>query len=89
MNNLTERVYLLYQCAPSTELRGRRKEHDRGCFLWAVRSTKKPPTGKCEMQAAPCKRCKNRPRIAPAQITTFYDRISAQGEMDRRNGVEE
>ena len=81
---MSERFYLLWRCAPSSEVRGRRADHEGGCMNWAVRSVKRPPTGKNQVQAK-CTACGRRPRLEPALISLFYDKESATDEMMKRN----
>jgi len=52
--------YYIYQCAPSTESRGRRADHDKGCGKWNVRGTNvnlNTPAGRKGIQARPCPHC--------------------------------
>jgi hypothetical protein len=79
-----KRFFLLWRCAPSSEVRGRRADHEGGCMKWAIRSVKHLPTAKNQVQAK-CVACGRRPRLEPAIITLFYDRESAEAEMNKRN----
>jgi hypothetical protein len=81
---MNDRFYLLWRCAPSSEVRGRRADHDGGCMTWAVRACKRPPTGKQQLQAK-CTACGRRPRLEPALISLFYDRESAEEARDKKN----
>ena len=64
--------YYLYQCSASTESRGRREDHDKGCGRWAVRASNinlndpKTPS----IQSRPCKNpdCKKRQRLSKKNV---------------------
>jgi len=75
------RKYLLYQCVPSSETRGRRPTHNNGCFKWAVRMTKDP---NFNIQTK-CKWCGNRGRKNAGTVEVFETRQEAEFEMYRRN----
>ena len=91
MNNITvnltdasDRKYLLFQCAPSSETRGRRPTHDNGCKMWGVRMTT-VPTFDIQTQ---CKWCGNRGRKHADHFDAadvFSKRTDAEVEMYRRN----
>jgi len=86
--NEQKRYWLIFQCAPSSETRGFRPSHDGGCMKWNTRSTKRPPTGKVQMQAN-CKYCHRRPRISPKQISLFYVKNEAESECQLRNAQQD
>jgi hypothetical protein len=79
-----QRYFLLWRCAPSSEVRGRRVSHEGGCMNWAVRSSKDLCKGKNQIQAK-CKVCGRRPRLEPALITTYFNKEAAENERDNRN----
>lgn len=62
--------YYAYQCAPSTEVRGRRADHDKGCGLWAVRASNtnlNDHSKRNSIQSRPCKSlcgCTKRQRLS-------------------------
>ena len=77
----------LWQCAPSTELKGYAKHYDDGsCYLWQVRSSQVRITQKKRIQGK-CKSCGRRPRLALHLVETFFDEEQAQEEADRRNKI--
>ena len=71
MNNAPERYYHVYQCAPSTETRGRRTEHDNGCGSYEIFSSKIGLRNDQKIQASPCSECTNRKRLNSGLVTTF------------------
>jgi hypothetical protein len=79
-----QRRYLLWRCAPSSEVRGRRAGNEGGCMNWAVRSCKRPPTAKNQVQAE-CTACGRRPRLDPSNIDVYYDKESAEEARDKKN----
>ena len=88
MNNITvkvtdasDRKYLLFQCVPSTETRGRRPAHNNGCFKWGVRMTK---DSSLDIQTK-CKWCGNRGRKNAGTVKEYSDRRDAEFEMYKRN----
>jgi hypothetical protein len=80
------RLYLLYQCAPSTEIKGYRANYDGGCLRWGIRTraATNPVTDVNQVQAR-CTACQRRPRLSPKNISVFYDKLSAEAERDKRN----
>ena len=52
-----------YQCAPSSETRGRRAVHDGGCGHWNVRGTNIRLDGRNAIQGSPCVKCGRRMRL--------------------------
>ena len=52
-----------YQCAPSSETRGRRAVHDGGCGHWNVQSSNTLLDGRQAIQASPCANCGRRMRL--------------------------
>jgi len=57
-----------YECAPSSETRGRRKAHDKGCGWWNVYGSNKPLDGRHDIQASPCEMCANRKRLNAGNV---------------------
>jgi len=56
------KYYYAYQCSPSTELRGRRPDHDKGCGKWSVRGSNtnlQSLSKKNSIQSRPC----NHPKV--------------------------
>ena len=76
-----QRRVFLWKCAPSSETRGRRKEHDNGCNWWNIKSTDKP----FPQQMTPCQKCANRPRKNEGGIYEQISVLEAKREQDRRN----
>lgn len=81
---LTRNFYYVFQCAQSTELRGRK--YVGGCGKWNVRKSKIALIKVRQMQGN-CKFCARRPRINPRAVTTFFDADTAKEEANARNGV--
>jgi len=69
--------HYVYECAPSTELRGRGPQHDKGCGHFNVRGTNKnlndTRTGKGEIQSRPCQH-----RLPDGTICGKKQRLSAE-----------
>jgi hypothetical protein len=86
---MSDRIYLLYQCAPSVVNAGRRANYDGGCLHWSIRSraASKPITKVNQIQAR-CPVCPRRPRLSPKNITVFYDKDDAERECLHRNMLE-
>ena len=76
--------YYVFQCAQSTELRGRK--FVGGCGKWNVRKSKIALTKVRQMQGK-CKFCDRRPRINPRAVSTYFDATTAKQEANARNGV--
>ena len=60
-----------YECAPSSETRGRREAHDGGCGWWNVRGTNNPLDGRKDIQGSPCKKCGRRMRLNRGIVEAF------------------
>ena len=78
------KYYYVYQCAPSSETRGRRADHDKGCGHWAVRMSRTDLSAHWPkpVQTKPCKKCGKRQRlnwgtvrVAPNNLTHDSDLI--------------
>jgi hypothetical protein len=52
-----------YECAPSSETRGRRPTHDGGCGHWNVMASSTLLDGRQTIQASPCENCHRRRRL--------------------------
>jgi len=88
MNRMTvkennEMKYLLFQCVPSSETRGRRPSHNNGCLKWGVRMTK---NASLEIQTK-CKWCGNRGRKNAGTVQEYPSRQEAELEMYKRNST--
>jgi len=88
MNKVTlkennEMKYLLFQCVPSSETRGRRPSHNNGCLKWGVRMTKNTTL---EIQTK-CKWCGNRGRKNAGTVQEYPSRQEAELEMYKRNST--
>ena len=81
VTDATEKKYLLFQCVPSTETRGRRPTHSNGCFKWGVRMTK---DSNLEIQTK-CRWCGNRGRKNEGTVKVYHERNEAELEMYKRN----
>lgn len=81
---LSRNFYYIFQCAQTTELRGRK--YEGGCGHWNVRKSKIALTKARQMQGN-CSKCGRRPRINPRAVTTFFDADTAKEECNARNGV--
>jgi len=81
----TQKKYVLFQCVPSSETRGRRETHGNGCFRWSVRMTK---SDSLEIQTK-CKWCGNRGRKNAGTVTVFESRQGAEFEMYKRNSYQQ
>jgi len=57
-----------YQCADSSETRGRRPSHEGGCGYWNVRGTRCPIYSDSTVQGSPCKNCGRRQRLNPGIV---------------------
>jgi len=55
--------WYVYQCSPSSEVRGRRANHDGGCGHHNVYSTNKEIDSHHRPQASPCVNCGRRQRL--------------------------
>jgi hypothetical protein len=74
-----------YECAPSSETRGRRSAHEGGCGHWNVRGTREPIYSDSTVQGSPCKNCGRRQRLNPG-IVHMQDRKRYAG-MFRPDGT--
>ena len=81
----SDRKYLLFQCHPSSETRGRRPSHNNGCFKWGVRMTK---ASSLEIQTR-CRWCDNRGRKNEGTVEVFHKRRDAEMEMYKRNSLQD
>lgn len=79
----TRKKYLLFQCVPSSETRGRRETHDNGCLKWGVRMTQRESL---DVQTK-CKWCGNRGRKNAGTVTVFENQKDAELEMYKRNST--
>lgn len=77
-------AYYLWQCCPSTELKGYGDHFDGGCYLWQVRWSSIKVTQKVGIQQK-CKSCKRRPRNYSHHVEHFNCSDEAQNEADKRN----
>jgi len=76
-----------YLCAPSSETRGRRATHDRGCLRMQVMSVHEEIVGSHRPQASPCKYCGKRNRLNQGLVQEWYDLDDAYlhaGEYNRQ-----
>ena len=82
----TEPRWLLWQCTPSTELRGSKK-NEAHCLLWWVRRSAKPLRKglKGPKMQFKCTACGNRPRKSEEALWVYENKQDALIEMDRRN----
>lgn len=84
-NREGRRVYLVYQCAPSSEVRGRRNGHDGGCYLFSVKKTTlNTDTWERTVQAN-CPYCGRRPRLHKGTVWRFDDKLMALEYAKQRN----
>jgi len=75
----------LWQCAPSTELKGYAKHYgDGGCYTWQVRSSRIRITAKRGIQGK-CKNCGRRPRLKAHLVEAMFDEEEAKAEAYIRN----
>jgi hypothetical protein len=74
----------VWQCAPSTELKGYSKHFNGGCYQWQVRTSKIKITQTERIQGK-CKSCGRRPRLWPHLVEAFFDEEEAQQVADHRN----
>ena len=77
----TTKKYLLFQCVPSSETRGRRETHGNGCLKWGVRMTQRESL---DVQTK-CKWCGNRGRKNAGTVTVFENQKDAELKMHRKN----
>ena len=87
MNGYSEHRFVLWQCSPTTETRGKKKE-ESGCMNWSVRKTKKAMRSNLKMQMI-CVNCTNRPRKDEATVWVYGTREDANAECERRNTLSE
>jgi len=75
-----DRKWWVYQCAPSSETRGRRESHGNGCMRWNVRACRVSPPIQTK-----CRHCGNRGRKNAGQLVGPYPtRQDALNEVYRR-----
>lgn len=78
-------------CAPSSEARGRRPDHDKGCGWMCVRSTKESILDGYKAQGSPCPMCRKRTRLNPGNVREWYSREDAvlhASEYNRENNAD-
>ena len=81
------RRFLLWQCTPTAELRGK-KEQEAFCMKWQVRRSARPmrmganENHKMQMK---CIYCDNRPRKDEGSVWVYESRETAEAECARRN----
>lgn len=80
------RRFLLWQCTPSTEIRGSKK-NEAHCLLWSIRRSSAPLRKglKGPKMQFKCAACGNRPRKSEEGLWAFDNKQDAQQEMNRRN----
>jgi len=87
-NMQTHMRYLLWECSPTSETRGKKTEQPKYCKNWSVRKTTRPMrTGRTlrhKMQMC-CPYCGNRPRKDEASVWVYENRDAAYAECERRN----
>ena len=66
------RFWYTFFCAPSTETRGRRPEHNAGCGAMLVRSTKREIKGDYKVQSTPCPYCTKRTRLHEGLVSEWF-----------------
>jgi hypothetical protein len=76
INNANEWQWIVFQCRPSTEVRGRRGDTRLGCLCWRTVRTKRT---RQSFQTGPCTSCGKRQRVNPGNYTIFRSRDEAQG----------
>lgn len=69
--NAPRRYFHVYQCAPSSEARGRRPAHDRGCGYYNLFKSKIGMRNDQSVQASPCEECGKRQRLNSGLVFTF------------------
>lgn len=75
--------YYQYKCLPSSELRGKRKEHEEGyCGRPILRKSKES----LPIQGSPCPHCSRRTRVN--ELNLLYDKSYDSIEYDRRTYLE-
>jgi hypothetical protein len=76
-----QRRVFLWECSPSSETRGRRKEHSNGCNWWNISSTVK----NFPIQTSGCEKCRNRPRKDKGAVWIQPNLNDAIREQEYRN----
>ena len=88
MQQHTETRFLLWQCTPTTETRGKKIEQPKYCMNWHVRRSNRPmrigEKVRAKMQMI-CPSCGNRPRKDEATVWVYDTREAANAECERRN----
>ena len=85
----SKRFYYAYECAPSSEVRGRREGISTGCGLWMVRGSIYPlghKLAKGKVQGRPCPECGKRQRLNLGMIHKCPDYL-ADKQMSDENGT--
>ena len=83
MNGYSEHRFILWQCSPTTETRGKKKQ-EVYCENWSVRRTQRAMRTTHKMQMI-CSHCTNRPRKDEATVWVYATREDAEAECERRN----
>jgi len=87
MNSIIAYRFLLWQCSPTTETRGNKKQ-EVYCMNWSVRKTQRAMrTGRDlrhKMQMI-CPHCNNRPRKDEGSVWVYANREDADAECALRN----
>jgi|SaaInlStandDraft_1057018.scaffolds.fasta_scaffold531878_1 hypothetical protein len=80
-------TYLVYQCAPSSEVRGRRNGFEGGCLNWSIKKTKLDTETWRQPVQANCRwyGCNRRPRIHSHTVVRFDDKEMAKEYMNMKN----
>ncbi len=83
---MSERWWYTYTCSPSTETRGRRADHDKGCGWTCTRSTKAEITEEYKPQGAPCRRCGKKQRLNAGVVKWWAMKEDAVFHAGEQNG---
>lgn len=78
-----------YVCAPSSETRGRRAAHNRGCGYTLHKASHDPIEGDYRPQGSPCPNCGKRTRLNEGLVREWFcleDAILYATEQNERNG---
>ena len=78
-------TYLVYQCVPSSEVRGRRNGFEGGCLNYSIKKTKINTETWNKTVQANCKWCDRRPRIHKHTVVRFDDVQMARQYMFLKN----
>jgi len=79
------RWWYTYECAPSTETRGRRDDHDKGCGWTCTRSTKQEISESYKPQGASCPKCGKRQRLNAGMVKWWAVKEDAQYHATEQN----